>query len=43
MKSDNQELTDQEKAHIIDAWVEKYKIKKFVIQIPDKVYFLKDE
>jgi hypothetical protein len=43
MKNDNQELTDQEKALIIESWVRQYKIKKFVIQMPDKVYFSEDE
>lgn len=43
MQNDNQDLTDQEKALIIESWVQKYKIKKFVIQMPDKVYFVENE
>ena len=40
--NDSRNLTQKEKAEIIQSWIDKYEIVKFVVKTTDKVYYLGD-
>ena len=40
--NDSKNLTQKEKAEVIQSWIDKYEIVKFVVKTTDKVYYLGD-
>lgn len=39
----DQNLTPEEKAALIESWIEKYKIERIVVKMPEKVYYLRED